>query len=281
MTYLELSPSDEKDYIEKFYNSFKTGRDFELFLNHFLKTVGFQEVVVTKYVGDKGIDLTCSKAGIDPQGIDTMNYYVQAKRYKASNKVQAKEVRDLKGSTKKDRQGNVLNNNYINLFITTSSFTKGAIEEAESNPNMPTILIDGKTLINMCIDSGIAFSYRPVFDKDLMKEILSQNVERNANTQVHNDSEYLVERNITANDIRARILIIPQIIKNSIQASDSAIEVKINGQIKTLNLDKSHRYFGGITQIYKDCGLINQENAFVQKRSKWKIVDGTIVIVIE
>lgn len=281
MTYLELSPSDEKDYIEKFYNSFKTGRDFELFLNYFLKTVGFQEVVVTKYVGDKGIDLTCSKAGIDPQGIDTMNYYVQAKRYKSSNKVKPKEVRDLKGSTKKDRQGNVLNNNYINLFITTSSFTKGAIEEAESNPNMPTILIDGKTLINMCIDNGIAFSYRPVFDKDMMKEILSQNAEQNENTQGHGDSEYLVERNITANDIRARILIIPQIIKNSIQASDSAIEVKINGQVKTLNLDKSHRYFGGITQIYKDCGLINQENAFVQKQSKWKIVDGTIVIDIE
>lgn len=280
MTYLELSPSDEKDYIEKFYNSFKTGRDFELFLNYFLKTVGFQEVVVTKYVGDKGIDLTCSKAGIDPQGIDTMNYYVQAKRYKAGNKVQAKEVRDLKGSTKKDRQGNVLNNNYINLFITTSSFTKGAIEEAESNPNMPTILIDGKTLINMCIDSGIAFSYRPVFDKDMMKEILSQNIEQNANSQAHGDSEYLVERNITANDIRARILIIPQIIKNSIQVSDSAIEVKINGQLKTLNLDKSHRYFGGITQIYKDCGLINQENVFVQKQSKWKIVDDTIVVNI-
>lgn len=280
MTCLELSPSDEKDYIEKFYNSFKTGRDFELFLNYFLKTVGFQEVVVTKYVGDKGIDLTCSKAGIDPQGIDTMNYYVQAKRYKASNKVQAKEVRDLKGSTKKDRQGNVLNNNYINLFITTSSFTKGAIEEAESNPNMPTILIDGKTLLNMCIDNGIAFSYRPVFDKDMMKEILSQNAEQNAITQGHSDSEYLVERNITANDIRARILIIPQIIKNSIQASDSAIEVKINGQVKTLNLDKSHRYFGGITQIYKDCGLINQENVFVHKQSKWKIVDDTIVVDI-
>ena len=131
-------------------------------------------MVTTKYVGDNGIDLTCSKSGIDPQGLDTMNYYVQAKRYKSTNKVQAKEIRDLKGSTKRDKQGNVLNNNYINVFITTSSFTKGAIDEAESNPNMPTILIDGKTLLNMCIDNGIAFSYRPVFDEDLLKEILKQ-----------------------------------------------------------------------------------------------------------
>ena len=117
MVYLELSASEEKAYLEKFYKSFATGRDFELFLNYFLKTIGFQEVVTTKYVGDNGIDLTCSKAGIDPQGIDTMNYYVQAKRYKATNKVKSKEIRDLKGSTKRDRQGNVLNNNYINLFI--------------------------------------------------------------------------------------------------------------------------------------------------------------------
>ena len=31
MKYLELSTTDEKNYIEKFYKSFETGRDFELF----------------------------------------------------------------------------------------------------------------------------------------------------------------------------------------------------------------------------------------------------------
>ena len=280
MTYLELSPLEEKDYIEKLYSSFSTGRDFELFLNYFLKTIGFQEVVTTKYVGDNGIDLTCSKPGIDPQGIDTMNYYVQAKRYQATNKVQAKEIRDLKGSTKRDKQGNVLNNNYINVFITTSSFTKGAVQEAESNPHMPTILIDGKTLLNMCIDNGIAFSYRPVFNDEMIKEILLQNAEPNR-TSINSNEEYLVERNITANDIRAKILIIPQIIKNSISDTDTTIKVEINGQNKTLNLDKGHRYIGGVTQIYKDCGLINDDNSFVQKKSKWKIDGDKFVITIE
>ena len=115
--YLELSATEEKNYIDKLYQSFATGRDFELFLNHFLKEIGFQEVVTTKYVGDNGIDLTCSKPGIDPQGLDTMNYYVQAKRYQSTNKVQAKEIRDLKGATKRDKQGNVLNNNYINTSL--------------------------------------------------------------------------------------------------------------------------------------------------------------------
>ena len=68
MIYLELSATEEKNYIGKLYQSFTTGRDFELFLNYFLKEIGFQEVVTTKYVGDNGIDLTCSKSGIDPQG---------------------------------------------------------------------------------------------------------------------------------------------------------------------------------------------------------------------
>lgn len=280
MLYLELSTSDEKDYIERLYKSFATGRDFELFLNCLLKKIGFQEVVTTKYVGDNGIDLTCSKPGIDLQGIDTMNYYVQAKRYKSTNKVKAKEIRDLKGSTKRDKQGNVLNNNYINVFITTSSFTKGAINEAESNPNMPTILIDGKTLLNMCIDNGIAFSYKPIFDEDMIKEILKQYSQTNS-TITNNVDDYLVERNITANDIRARILIIPQIIRNSIDDNSSNVNIEINGKPQTLNLDKSHRYIGGVTQIYKDCGLINDDNLFVQKKSKWKIKDNELIVDIE
>lgn len=280
MLYLELTTSDEKNYIERLYKSFTTGRDFELFLNHFLKKIGFQEVITTKYVGDNGIDLTCSRPGIDLQGLDTMNYYVQAKRYKPTNKVQAKEIRDLKGATKRDKQGNVLNNNYINVFITTSSFTKGAIHEAESNPNMPTILIDSKTLLNLCIDNGLAFSYKPVFDEEILKGILEERSQSNL-TVTDDIDDYLVERKITANDIRARILIIPQIVKNSIDNNNSSVNVEINGQLQTLNLDKSHRYIAGVTKIYKDCGLINEDRLFIQKKSKWKIKENKIIVDIE
>lgn len=281
MEYIELT-KEEKDYIQQLYHAFATGRDFELFLNYFLKRIGFQEVVTTKYVKDNGIDLTCTKPGIDPQGLDTMNYYVQAKRYQSKHNVQANEIRDFKGATKRDKQGNVLNNNYINLFITTSSFTKGAIDEAESNPHMPTILIDGKMLLNMCIDNGIGFSYKPVFKQETIKNILSLSSPQNANIVDSNENnEYIVEREITANDIRARILIVPQIIKNTIDSSAVSMVLEINGQNKELNLDKSHRYFGGITQVYKECGLINKDKTYIKKRSKWKIDNGKIIVVIE
>mgnify|MGYP003307688803 CR=1 FL=1 len=51
-------------------------------------------------------------------------------------------------------------------MITTSDFTKGAIEEAISNPNNPTILINGEKLLDMCIENGIGFTYKPVLVKE-------------------------------------------------------------------------------------------------------------------
>ncbi|MCD7729701.1 MAG: restriction endonuclease [Clostridia bacterium] len=122
MAIIELSKEETKEYIQELYSCFKTGREFELFLNTFLLKMGFEEVVTTKYVGDQGIDLTCIKRGFDINGTDTLNYYVQAKRYAYNNKVQPKEIRDLKGTTKRDRNGNILNNNFVNVFITTSFF---------------------------------------------------------------------------------------------------------------------------------------------------------------
>lgn len=163
MTILELTKEEINKYIDELYACFPTGREFELFLNSFLSSLGFEEVVTTQYIGDKGIDLTCVKTGLDVNGTDTMNYYVQAKRYARTNKVQPKEVRDLKGTTKRDKNGNILNSNYINVFITTSTFTNAALTEARDNPNMPVITIDGAQLIQYCIEKGIGFNYKPVF----------------------------------------------------------------------------------------------------------------------
>ena len=144
MTILELTKEEINKYIDELYACFPTGREFELFLNSFLSSLGFEEVVTTQYIGDKGIDLTCVKTGLDVNGTDTMNYYVQAKRYARTNKVQPKEVRDLKGTTKRDKNGNILNSNYINVFITTSTFTNAALTEARDNLICQLLLLMGR-----------------------------------------------------------------------------------------------------------------------------------------
>lgn len=276
MTILELTKEEINKYIDELYSCFPTGREFEVFLNSFLSSLGFEEVVTTQYAGDKGVDLTCVKMGLDVNGADTMNYYVQAKRYARNNKVQPKEVRDLKGTTKRDKNGNILNSNYINVFITTSSFTKEALVEASENPNMPVITIDGAQLIQYCVEKGIGFNYKPVFSpKDIIT--LTQNTQTNL-VNISPTSAYLVERDITKNDIRARILIIPQIIKNELSKNEEKFNVVFNGLEKQLNIDKTRRYFGGVTDFYKNFGLLTNDGIFVSKKAKWRI-DGNKIIV--
>lgn len=277
MTILELTKEEIDKYIDDLYSCFPTGREFEIFLNSFLSALGFEEVVTTQYVGDKGIDLICTKTGLDTKnGTDTINYYVQAKRYARSNKVQPKEVRDLKGTTKRDKNGNILNSNYINVFITTSTFTKAALEEANDNPNMPVITIDGTQLIQYCIEQGIGFNYKPVFSKN---DILSlTQCEQQVDNFVVSESAYLVEREITKNDIRARILIIPQVVKNELPENKVKFNVVFNGIKKQLNIDKSRRYFGGVTDLYKQFGLLTSDGIYINKKAKWRIDNDKIIV---
>ena len=74
MAIIELTKDEINKYIDDLYACFPTGKEFEIFLNSFLTTIGFEEVVTTQYVGDKGIDLTCIKRGIDDNGVDTISY---------------------------------------------------------------------------------------------------------------------------------------------------------------------------------------------------------------
>jgi len=278
-TILELTTEETEKYIDELYSCFPTGREFEVFLNSFLTALGFEEVVTTQYVGDKGIDLTCIKSGLDLNGTDTINYYVQAKRYARSNKVQPKEVRDLKGTTKRDKNGNILNSNYINVFITTSTFTKAALTEATDNPNMPVITIDGAQLIQYCIEKGIGFNYKPVFSKN---EIISLTQSApTVNTVATSETEYLVEREITKNDIRARILVIPQVIKSELAESEEKFTVVFNGSQKQLKIDKSRRYFSGVTDFYKQFSLLTTDGVFTSKKAKWKINGDKIIVDLD
>ena len=278
MNIIELTKEEINKYINDLYSCFPTGREFEIFLNSFLSALGFEEVVTTQYVGDKGIDLTCIKTGLDINGTDTINYYVQAKRYAQNNKVQAKEVRDLKGTTKRDKNGKILSNNYVNVFITTSSFTTGALSEATDNPNMPVITIDGAQLIQYCIEKGIGFNYKPVFSKSEIISLTKTEVSNPSGVEIEDD--YLVEREITKNDIRAKILVIPQAIKNELNDDIYKCPVVFNGVEKHLNIDKQRRYLGGVTDLYKQFGLLSNDGAFIPRKAKWKYVDGKIIIAL-
>lgn len=92
--------------------------------------------IVTGRPHDGGIDGVIKE---DKLGLDSI--YIQAKRYRLSNTVKAPEIQQFIGAMGKVNKG---------VFITTSSFTKGAVKTAQDA--VKTIsLIDGDSLADLMI----------------------------------------------------------------------------------------------------------------------------------
>ena len=96
-------------------------------------------------VGDEGVDGLINQ---DALGLERI--YIQAKRYKADNTISAEAMRGFAGalSMKQATKG---------LFVTTSSFTKGAVSAAEK-VQQRIVLIDGQRLSQLMIDYEVGCS---------------------------------------------------------------------------------------------------------------------------
>lgn len=266
-----LSDEEVRDFQQKLYEYFDTGFLFEQFLKKYLLKLGLDEVEVTQATRDGGVDLKAIRKGIgDFSNLDTTEYLIQAKRYAPDNKISVAMIRQLKG---------VLPDNNRGMFITTSEYTTDAYNEATSNTPRPAIVpIDGKRLVLSCIDNEIGFFYKPVFSKSSLSELLEQGLEREsssiaAETQEfrENDSIGVIEKMITANDVRARIISVPSSIFKLIDERQNEIDVIVNGDKKyTLSINKGRNYFARTTQLFRDFKLISDNGVIVPKICKWK-----------
>ena len=251
MRTIELSNTERKDILNDFYSYFLTGYQFEEFLKVYLEKLGLDEVSVTQRSRDGGIDLTATRPGLAGLGIiDSQRYYIQAKRYKPNHLISIEAVRALYGVCKKDGR--------IGIFITTGRFSMKTHEEWDRE----LLLIEGETLINSCVDNHIGFQYKPIFNVENMKIFMSKNRDisfelyKNIN-ELHPES-IVVEKKISANDIRARILSIPRVILEKIPETQREISVKFNDEIlQVLTICRGRNYLAGITNIYKKYGLLN------------------------
>ncbi len=117
---------------------------FERLTQRILRESGFVHVEVTGRTGDGGID---GKGIARINGLMSFHIAFQCKKYKGS--VGAPEIRDFRGATvgRADR----------GMFITTGSFTKAAIEEANRDGAAPIDLVDGDQLADKLkeLDLGI------------------------------------------------------------------------------------------------------------------------------
>ena len=244
---------------KEFYNFFENGYDFEFFLKEFLKDLGFKDIRVTKKSRDGGIDLIYYKDIIE--GINTIEsekFIVQAKKY--DKNIVPEKVRALNDAR---------NIGVRKLFITTSDFSQRAREEAKEMPDMS--LISGNDIINFYIQnkSDKIFDWEPKLSVEKLNELISKNKKDNVNNaeSIEKDAEKIL-RVITKNDVRARILRIPNEIFEKISKEDS-YDVVIDGCEKRLNMIKEIKSFAGITEFYRNHNYIDSEQA--NRNSYWRI----------
>lgn len=109
-------------------------------------TLQLNKEAVTQKTNDEGIDgiVTADKFGFD-------SVYIQAKQWKIDSTVSRPEVQKFLGAlvSKGASKG---------LFITTSTFTKGAIDCAKEVKPQKVVLVDGEQLAKLMIEYGLGVS---------------------------------------------------------------------------------------------------------------------------
>jgi hypothetical protein len=117
-------------------------REFEFFIKNLLVHCGFSDVCVTRFTADGGVDVNARTGGRLWIFENTL-VQVQAKRWLHS--VGRKEVAELRGSLQPFARGAV---------VTTSHFSKAAINEAGEEGKNPIALVDGFRLSKVVLDEN-------------------------------------------------------------------------------------------------------------------------------
>ena len=272
-----LSEEEFDKVLNDFYSYFKNGYLFEEFLKAYLEKIGLDEVRVTQRSVDGGIDIEAIRYGVGGlYGDDSVEYYVQAKRNKPGTTIPIEKVRALRGVMKSSSKG---------LFITTASYSANTKNFVMDDLSRPIILIDGKSLIESCIDNKIGFVYKPVFSKDAMDELKSKTVNLSSINDFQSDISSpvaIVDKLISANDIRARILRMPKALVDILKPEQNTVNVSIGGSnTRELKIDKRKSYLAGVTEIYRNYGLIRPDGTYVPKKSVWKIYEDKVEITLK
>lgn len=127
----------------------KTPREFESLVVLLLQKMGYggeitQSGLVTSYTNDGGIDGIIKE---DVLGFGRI--HIQAKRYAQANSVGRQEIQSFVGALAVAQSNK-------GVFITTSSFSKGAVQyTAGLNGNTTLILIDGQKLAEYLYEYGV------------------------------------------------------------------------------------------------------------------------------
>jgi restriction system protein len=131
-------------------------KSFESFAKRLLEVYGFQDMKVTAYSKDGGID----GDGKLKVGITYLNVAFQCKRWKTTS-VSRTEIDKFRGAIQGTYEQGII--------FTTSNFSKDALNATRRNGAVPIILIDGATLVDIMIEKkfGVTTEYMPVYVNSL------------------------------------------------------------------------------------------------------------------
>ena len=118
-------------------------RAFEHFVSDLLRRSGFDAVEVTRYSQDGGIDVNARPAQLS-WPIRQLLVQVQAKRW--LHTVGRREVAELRGSIQPHAAG---------CIVTTSQFSRAAIQEAAEPGKVPIAIINGLELAQWSRQAGV------------------------------------------------------------------------------------------------------------------------------
>ena len=272
----EISKEEKRKLLLDFYNTFSNGYEFEEFLKPFLEKIGLDEVKVTKRSNDGGIDLDGVRYGVIDTNGDSVKYKVQAKRFNPKRSVSVDII---------DRHRGIMKNGERGIIITTAKFSEPAIRSAASEIERPILLIDGEGLINICIEKNIGFIYKPIFDKNELKKFFRKDINNEVTITNENNSKMLVsniEKDITSNDIRARIISIPRTILDELPIEKEEFDIVFNNnEIKNVKISSDRRYFSrGISGMYRKYSLIGENGEFNPTKSLWSYDGNKIYIYL-
>ena len=117
------------------------------FLEQILEALGFTDISITQRTRDGGTDALCTYK----RGLVESEAIVSAKHW-TSNSVGPDEVQRMRG---------IKGNADTAVIVTTSTFTTGAVNEAEPSQNQRSfVLIDGDLIVNTCLEHGIGVRKR-------------------------------------------------------------------------------------------------------------------------
>ena len=98
-------------------------------------------------------------------------------------------------------------------------------EFAKADPSRPILLLDGRAVVQLCIDHGLGFRSRPVFDPSRFRGQLRGASSGPSAPPPQSVHDLRVMRTITANDIRARIIRVPAEVVAEMDMSDGRLSV--------------------------------------------------------